>query len=479
MSILDGIRLNNNISLEQDDVDAPDTLHIVIRSGKEKLRMILTTDHNVLATQQNSATQIVYDINKDCKIEHLSSIQSALSEYMDTYPKQRSEMLKFLHSFPMLISHIKTSKIALATTLSMEDIHGHMSMHLEKMDTYIAELKRLQADRSTHHVNHNTVYNRYKKLKSQYKAASELNTKPSDTATSYWEQLGVLYRDNLNNLLQADKEEKKIHDSINKLYQEIEQIRRDQSFIAEFDSLLAEAGSDKAEHKLLMKKQDIELTYKGEFSQRIQSAEDRIVLRKNQLSFLKDMRTVIIEQQEDYINQLVVLHKPAEHIQNNIQDYTSNLESQTIEHKKSQRETNKYARQMDAFRYTNKILDLMNYEKNFIDAKMLPLNNNSIAKILYILEEFAKIPSEYTSLLSIAERSTYYKRLLDKAKNAKGSQTPATMSNNVRNKLLFAIDKDFVSISQRTPRLYGAKKQIYQSDKEITLLQKELSVVDK
>ena len=241
MSILDDIRLNNSISLEQDDVDAPDTLRIVIRNGKDKLRMILTIDPHVIATEKNTETQIVYDIRKDQTIERLSSIQNALSDYMDEYPKQRSEMLKALAKFPMLTSHIKTSKIALATTLSMEDIHTHMSIHLEKMDTYIAELKHMQATRSTQHINYNTISHTYKKLKSQYKAASELNPKPTDKSAPYWEQLGVLYRDNLGSLVQLDKEEKKIQDSIDKLYQEIEQIRRDQSFIAEFDSLSAEA----------------------------------------------------------------------------------------------------------------------------------------------------------------------------------------------------------------------------------------------
>jgi hypothetical protein len=190
------------------------------------------------------------------------------------------------------------------------------------------------------------------------------------------------------------------------------------------------------------------------------------------------MRVVIIEQQEDYVNQLVVLHKPAEHIQTNIQNYTKTLESQTIEHKKSQRETNKYARQIDAFRYTNKILDLMNYEKTFVDMKPLSLNTNTKAKILYILEEFAKIPSEYTSLLSIKDRSIKYRRLLDKA-NIQGTQTRATISNNARNKLLFLMDKDFVSISQRSPRLYESHKQINQSGQQIVVLQKELSDVNK
>ncbi len=474
--MLDGIRLNDNISLEQDDVDAPDTLHIVIRNGKDKLRMILTVDPHVIATEKDTADKKVYDISKDQNIEHLRSIQNALSDYMDEYPKQKSEILKALAKFPMLTSHIKTSKIALATTLSMEDIHTHMSIHLEKMDTYIAELKLLQSARSMQHIKHNAIYHTYKKLKSQHKAASELNSKPSDKSTPYWEQLGILYRENLHNLVQVDKEEKKIQDSIDKLYQEIEQIRKDQSFIADFDSLLANAGSDKAKHKLLIRKKDIELTYKGEFSQRIQSAEERITLRKNELPFFKDMRLVILEQQEDYINQLVVLHKPAEHIQTSIQSYTKNLESQTIEHKKSQRETNKYARQIDAFRYTNKILDLMNYEKAFIDTKQLLLNGNATAKILYILEEFAKIPSEYTSLLSIKERSMYYKRLLDKEKN---SQSPAVISNKTHNKLLFLVDKDFVSISQRKPRIYEAHKQIHQSDQQIAALQKELAVVDK
>lgn len=261
MTTLHGIQLSPTIQFEQDMIDVPDTLHVIVKDGSKSIKITFTDDLDIINNNVKRQSDVVISSEDvSSKNPYVKQIQQAIALY--SQQQEISEkIISSLSLFPVLSQHIQIQKKRLINTLAFDELEPRVSQYIEKIDTHIAQTKTLEAEHTRSYEKYIAAKNIYHKKNTEYLALQKLSNKQIDTPNQYWVNLHAQYQANLKDLQDIEKAEKEIATHVNKLKKEIDIIQYDQNFLYNFDTKYAEIKNEKGKRKLLFKKESIQIKY--------------------------------------------------------------------------------------------------------------------------------------------------------------------------------------------------------------------------
>lgn len=488
-SILDNLQLSDHILLKQDMIDVPDTLYVVINEGKKDIVLVLTDDKDILNKHIAVKADIIIDSDDvDNQNPYVQSIQQAIGSYtLQPNIPDKDRIIKSLGLFSILHKAIELSQKQLINTIKFDELQPIISKHIAAIDTYIAKTETLEFDYDRTHTTYKIANDLYQKNKNQYKAHQKLLGQKKESPNTYWVELHKAYQANLKDLSEIERAEKDLLETINSIRKEIETIESDQRFLSDFDTLIQKKSDDRTKKKLLSKKENILLKYQWDFDSRLESAYARLELNKKDLPYRRDLRNVILQQQDDCITQLVVLHEPATQLEQDMHATHKKLDATIDDLKWAEHETRRAYRKLQSVRYMDKMLSLLTEEKKIFGTKSTSLNNSAIWHIKYLIQQIDLFPTEHLAWLRIMGRYRTYKDIVHRASiqwiAIKKDEAPQTyaypLSDKQYNTLYTSIEEDFVYMQHKKPSLYDAHKQIYESENSIIPLKLQLTAINK